>query len=126
MLIAAGAITTSFFGGQALGHAHIGIAAGIAIACFCGLGFVVLAILWPRRDWELSLAPGQIISTYLEPEEDEPLALHLIQRDLVLHLDESAASNRRRLHVLTLVLRAGALLLVTEVLAWIVALIWHQ
>jgi hypothetical protein len=41
-------------------------AAWIAIGCFVLLGFVVLMVLWPRRDWEFSLAPDQFIATYLE------------------------------------------------------------
>lgn len=55
-LIAAAAITTSFFGGQALrGRIHgFGWA---AIGCFVGLSLSVLAILWPRRDWEFVLSP---------------------------------------------------------------------
>jgi hypothetical protein len=110
-LIAAAAITTSFFGGQT------------AIGCFVLLGFAVLMVLWPRRDWEFSLAPDQFIATYLEPAEGEPLALHLIERDLALHMGRSAELNRGQLRTLMGVFRVGAVLLVVEVLAWVVALI---
>lgn len=122
-LIAAAAITTSFFGGQTLVRHHIGAWAWIAIACFVALGFAVLAILWPRRDWEFSLAPARFIATYLEPSEGDALSLHLIQRDLALHMGTSAERNRRQLRVLMTVFRTGAILLVAEVLAWVVALI---
>jgi hypothetical protein len=91
-LVAAAAITTSFFGGQTLVRHNITTAAWIAIACFVLLGFSVLLVLWPRRDWEFSLAPDQFIATYLEPAEGEPLALHLVERDLALHM--GAVPNR--------------------------------
>ena len=56
-LVAAAAITTSFFGSQTLIKHDIGAAAWIAIGCFVLLGFAVLMVLWPRRNWEFSLAP---------------------------------------------------------------------
>lgn len=121
-LIAAAAITTSFFGGQTLVKHNTTAAAWIAIGCFVLLGFAVLLVLWPRRDWEFSLAPDQFIATYLEPAEGEPLALHLIERDLALHMGRSAEQNRRQLRTLMGVFRVGAALLVIEVLAWVVAL----
>lgn len=122
-LIAAAAITMSFFGGQVLVRQDIGAAGWVAISYFVFLGFAVLATLWPRRDWEFSLAPDDFIATYLEPEVGEPLELHLIERDLALHMSRSAELNRRQLRTLMTVFRVGALLLVAEVLAWVIALI---
>jgi hypothetical protein len=122
-LIAAAAITTSFFGGQTLVRHDIGAFGWAAIGCFVLLGFAVLLILWPRRDWEFSLAPSEFIATYLEPTEGDPLEFHLIQRDLALHMGRSAELNRRQLRTLMTTFRLGALLLVAEVLAWVVALV---
>jgi hypothetical protein len=109
-LIAAAAITTSFFGVQTLVKHDISAASWIAIGCFVLLGIAVLGVLWPRRDWEFSLAPDQFIATYLEPAEGEPLALHLIERDLALHMGRSAELNRRQLRMLMGVFRVGAVL----------------
>ena len=121
-LIAAAAITTSFFGSQALrGHVHV--MSWIAIGCFVALGASVLAILWPRRDWEFGLSPERFISTYLEPTDGEPLSLPLIHRDLALHMGHSAGLNRGQLRWLLVAFRAGALLLMAEVIAWVVVLI---
>lgn len=122
-LIAAATITTSFFGGQTLVRHGIGTGAWVAVGCFVLLGFAVLLILWPRRDWEFSLAPNHFIATYLEPSDEEPLALHLIERDLALHMGRSAELNRRQFKTLIAVFRIAALLLVIEVLAWVIALI---
>lgn len=80
-------------------------------------------ILWPRREWEFSLAPDEFIATYLEPADGTPLELHLIERDLALHMGRSAELNRRQLRVLMVSFRLGALLLVAEVLAWVFALV---
>lgn len=88
-LIAAAAITTSFFGGETLVKHDISAAAWIVIGCFVLLGF----------------------------------ALHLIERDLALHMGRSAELNRRQLRALMGVFRVGAVLLVVEVLAWVVALV---
>jgi hypothetical protein len=72
--------------------------------------------------WE-SWAPDQFIATYLEPAEGKPLALHLIERDLALHMGRSAELNRRQLRTLMGVFRVGVVLLLVEVLAWVVALV---
>lgn len=124
-LIAAAAITTSFFGSQALTGPGVNAAGWVAIGCFMSLGFTVLLVLWPRRDWEFSLAPSEFIATYLEPVDGEPLELHLIERDLALHMGHSTEQNRRQLRTLVTVFRLGALLMVAEVLAWVVVLVTH-
>jgi hypothetical protein len=62
-------------------------------------------------------------STYLEPADGDPLEIHLIQRDLALHMGRSAELNRQQLRILMMVFRLGALLLMAEVLAWVVALV---
>jgi len=122
-LIASAAIATSFFGGQVLARRDIGVAGWVAIGCFVLLGLAVLAVLWPRRDWEFSLAPHEFIATYLEPADGEPWEHHLIERDLALHMGRSAELNRRQLRMLTTMFRLGGLLLIAEVLAWVIALI---
>jgi hypothetical protein len=47
----------------------------------------------------------------------------LIERDLALHMGRSTKFNREQLNTLVTVFRFGALLLVVEVLAWVVALV---
>jgi hypothetical protein len=122
-LFAAAAITTSFFGAQTLARHDLDAAVWVAVGCFVLLSFAVLVMLWPRRDWGFSLAPAQFIATYLEPVDGEPLELHLVERDLALHMGRSTKFNREQLNTLVTVFRFGALLLVVEVLAWVVALV---
>ena len=121
-LIAGAAITTSFFGGQALRH-ELHAMSWIAVVCFVALSIAVLVILWPRRDWEFNLSPAEFINTYVEPVDGEPLDLPSIHRDLSLHMGNSAALNREQLRRLTGAFRIGAVLLVAEVIAWVIALI---
>jgi hypothetical protein len=122
-LIAAAAIATSFFGGQTLAKHDVGTAGWVAIGCFVLLGFAVLVMLWPNRDWVFSLGPEDFIATYLEPVDGEPMELHLVERDLALHMDRGIELNREQLYALVTIFRFGALLLVIEVLAWVVALV---
>lgn len=122
-LIAGAAITTSFFGGQALDDQHVHLAGWVAIACFVLLSLTVLFIIWPRRDWEFAASPELMMQTYIEPEDAEPLELPLIHRDLALHMGNSAALNREQLRQVMKAFRVGALLLTAEVLAWVVVLI---
>jgi hypothetical protein len=121
-LIAAAALTTSFFGGEAIHH-NFDVVAWIAVACFVTLSFAVVAVLWPRHDWEFNLSPAQLIGTYIEPADGDPLPLPAIHRDLALHMGNSASRNRKQLHSLTGAFRLGSCLLVAEVVAWVIVLI---
>lgn len=124
-LIAAAAITTSFFGGQAITAHHVHTAAWFAIGCFIALSGSVLVILWPRHDWQFALSPAKLIATYIEPVNDPPVDLATIHRDLALHMGSSIESNRRQLRWVFGAFRVGALLLAGEVVAWVMALIHH-
>lgn len=68
------------------------------------------------------MAPSEFIAAYLEPEAGESVELHLIERDLALHMGRSADLNREQLRKLMTAFRLGVLLLVVEVLAWVVAI----
>ena len=50
VLIAAAAVTTSFFGSRALTSSDVDAWAWAAIISFALVGLTVLAILWPRHD----------------------------------------------------------------------------
>lgn len=125
-LIAAAAITTSFFGGQAITAHHVHTTAWFAIGCFIALSISVLVILWPRHDWEFALSPAKLIATYIEPTDDPPVDLATIHRDLALHMGNSIERNRRQLRWVFVAFRVGALLLAGEVVAWVIALVHHR
>ena len=124
-LIAAAAITTSFFGAQAITAHHLHPASWIAIICFIALSLAVLVILWPRDDWEFSVSPADLIATYIERTDDLSPDLATIHRDLALHMNKSMLRNRHQLGLAFRAFRIGAVLLGAEVVAWVVALIFH-
>lgn len=112
-LVAAAAIATSFFGGQAL-RRHVHPTSWLAIACFVCLSVAVLAILRPRHDCQFNLSPAGFINIYLEPPDADPLPISDIHRDLALHMGRSADRNRDQLRWLMIAFRIGAILLVLE------------
>ena len=124
-LIAAAAITTSFFGAQAITGHHLHPASWVAIVCFIALSLAVLVILWPRDDWEFAVSPADLIATYIEPTEESPVDLPAIHRDLALHMNKSILRNRHQLLLAFRAFRTGSVLLGAEVVAWVVALIFH-
>jgi hypothetical protein len=119
VLIAAAAITTSFFGSRAVSGDQLSTWVWVAVAAFAVVGICVLLVLWPRSDWSFSASAANIISEYIEPE---PLELPLIHRDLALHRSAAYDDNARRLRGLFLVFRLGLILLVVEVASWVSAL----
>lgn len=122
ILIAAAAITTSFFGGRALADGDVGTSGWIAIGCFAIVGASVLAVLWPRTDWSFTVNAQRFIGTYVESDEG-PLPLPAIHRDLALHMSASYVVNARQLRLLTIAFRIGAIFLVGEVVAWVVGIV---
>jgi hypothetical protein len=119
VLVATAAVTTSFFGGRVLTAPHQHPSTWVAIGAFGAVGVAVLAVLWPRHDWEFSANARDVIAEYIEPEA---VSLPLIHRDLALHRAASYVANARQLGSLFLAFRCGLFLLVIEVVAWVVAL----
>jgi hypothetical protein len=122
VLIAAAAVSTSLVGGPALARGH-SIASWVAIGLFALVGVSLLVALWPRRIWSFSIDAAELVAIYLEPEDDEPLDVAHIYRDLALHMSEGHKRNAARIPFLMAVLRIAVILLVVDVMAWVVALV---
>jgi hypothetical protein len=120
MLMAAAAVTTSIFVGQALAHGHAGLAAWVGIAAFAGVGLAGVDVLWPRADWEAEAWATNVITEYIEPEA---IPLAMIHRDLAIHRTASLRRNVARLRRASRSLRIGMGVLVIEVVAWVVAVV---
>jgi hypothetical protein len=86
------------------------------------VGITLLVLLWPWRDWSFTVNAQSFIQSYLEPLDEPPLDLPGIHRDLALHMETSWKANRSKLRWLQGAFRVAALLLVTEVILWIIAL----
>ena len=123
VLIAAAAITTSFFGDAALSDGRLGIAGWAAVAAFVLAAVRVVAMLWPLPGWRFAVDARAYIGTYLERPGAEPFELQRIHRDLALHMASSFARNRKHVVSLVRALRTAMLLLVLEIIAWVIALI---
>jgi hypothetical protein len=121
VLIAAAAVTTSFFGSRALTHSDLDGWAWVAIISFALLGLTVLSILWPRRDWVFTVNAATFIANYVE-HPDGALEVPAIHRDLALHMSASYNANADQLGWLFVAFRSGAILLVGEVASWVVNL----
>jgi Methyltransferase domain len=81
VLIAAAAITTSFFGSRAITGDELSVWIWLAVVAFIVVGGCVLMVLWPRSDWSFSASAADIIAEYIEPE---PVKFALVQRDLAV------------------------------------------
>ncbi len=122
LLLAAAALTTSFFGDAALADGMLGTGGWLAIAAFASLGACVLVILWPRRDWSFVVDAEELVATYLESEAG-PIDIPRIHRDLALHMARRLQGHRGHVRRLAVTLQCGAVLLVVDVVLWCVALI---
>jgi hypothetical protein len=120
LLLSGAAIATSFLGQAALEHGTT-VFTWLAIGLFAALGAAVIAILWPRNDWEYSVRPELLIANYIE--HPDPLSLEEIHRDLALHMDRSYLRNRGQLLRLVWLFRLASILLTIEVVAWVVDLV---
>jgi hypothetical protein len=120
LLLSGAAIATSFLGQASLEQGTTFVT-WVAIGMFVLLGAAVIAILWPRDDWEYAVRPEPLIANYIE--HPEPLAIAEIHRDLALHMDSSYLRNRGQLLRLVWLFRAASILLTVEVVAWVVDLI---
>ena len=120
LLLSGAAIATSFLGQASLERGTT-LVTWIAIGMFLLLGAAVIAILWPRNDWEYAVSPEQLIANYIE--HPKPLGIPEIHRDLALHMDTSYLRNRGQLLRLVWLFRAASILLTVEIVAWVVDLI---
>jgi hypothetical protein len=116
LLLSGAALATSFLGQAALERGTT-FFTWLAIGLFVLLGAAVIAILWPRNDWEYAIRPEPLIANYVE--HPEPLNISEIHRDLALHMDNSYLRNRGQLLRLVWLFRYASILLIVEVVAWV-------
>lgn len=117
ILLSAAAIATSLLGGQALDKGAPSLWVWAALACFAGVSALALLLLLPRS-WVFTAVPRRIIRIYIEAEA--PLALHMIHRDLALHMEDSYVRNEHGLEKMNARFRLALGLLALEIVAWTV------
>lgn len=122
LLLSAGAIATSFLGGQAL-RAGASAWAWIAIVFFVFFGAVALRILWPRAEGAegFTAVPSAMIARYLEGGISQPV--RKLYRELALQAEAAHDLNRDlQLIPLTRYFRVAIVLLMAEIVSWVIAL----
>lgn len=118
ILLSATAVTTSFFGAQAL-HGSSNSCSWFALACFVGVAAFSLATLWPRRR-EVAANPHRVIATYIESAE--PTSIEELHRELSIHMNGSYLENRKDFEKVVVFFQIASVLLVIEVALWIIAI----
>lgn len=119
-LLAAAALVTTFFGGQAFeGSRHVGCWGVLAIAAFVGLAVCSVAVLLPWK-FDLFLDPEDLVNEYVDAEPKPDLAT--VHRDFALHHSTSRSNNEKTVTMLQWGFRSAAILLGLEVFAWLMEL----
>jgi hypothetical protein len=89
----------------------------IAAVAFTGIGGLLLAILWPRQEWQATPSSQRVLDNVARV--DGLVSLESVHRDMALHMERAYTMNQRLYASLASYFRAAAVLLSVEVLAWI-------
>jgi hypothetical protein len=126
-MLAAAALVTSFFGGQALVQEQLDLEpwslAGLAVAAFLGMAACTVVILWPFEFW-FNVSAAEMLAIIDSRALDNRVTADEAYRELALRLEENYDYNLPRIRRLTSLFRLAILLLVIEVGAW-VAVLWR-
>jgi hypothetical protein len=116
-VLAAAALVTTFLGGRAVVTGqHLSTGAWIAIGLFIACAVCAITVLMPWK-FRWGQRPVEVVQKYLD---DDASDASVLLRDLALKHEESRKDNRPTLHTLQWLLRASALFLLAEVVAWLV------
>lgn len=122
VLLSAATISTSFFGAQSIGHRLTGLLPILASILFVAVGVCVTGLLWPRRgllfDSSLldAIADGMSLDADAAEGPDADAAIRNFVEQARLHV----RANARRLDSLFILLSAGWLLFLGEIMLWLV------
>jgi hypothetical protein len=123
-MLAAAAIVTSFFGGQAIDaqtHFDYSSTIGLAVAAFVAAALLTIVILWPFS-FRFSLSARDILAIVDARATTAPVTPEEAHRELALRLEFNYDHNSPRIQALIWCFRGAILCLVMEVGAWIAAL----
>ena len=125
-ILAATALVTSFFGGQALTHAessplYVVSFTTAALGSFIAVSLLSLAILLPFR-LRFSLRARAILSFFEDEAEDGPVGAAETLREVALQYESMHEFNARQIRVLVVCFRLAIACLVGEVGFWLTVL----
>jgi hypothetical protein len=109
------AIASSLFGSRAVA-AGLSAFGWIAVGAFGALTVALLAVMWPRKEWQDATLPSRLIA--VDIEVPDPLPVGLIRRDIARQMEAVYHENTRLYEQLARCFRAAAVLLTIEACAW--------
>jgi hypothetical protein len=126
-ILAATALVTSFFGGQALVRAggsplHLVSYTTGALASFIGASLVTLTMLLPFT-LRVTLSAVEILSFVENDPRADQLTSTGVLREVALQYESMYDSNDRQLRILEACFRLAIVFLVAEVAFWLTALV---
>ena len=125
-ILAATALVTSFFGGQAFTRAessplHLLSYTAAALGSFIAVSLLSLTILLPFR-LRFSLSAGVILSFFEDEAEDSPVGAAETLREVALQYESMYELNARQIRVLVVCFRLAIACVVGEVGFWLTVL----
>jgi hypothetical protein len=115
VILSGAAIASSLFGSRTVG-AGLSAFGWIAVLAFGGLTVALLAVLWPRAEWQDATLPSRLLG--IDIEVRNPLSGGLIKRHLALQMEAVYHENTKLYEELARWFRAAATLLAVEASAW--------
>jgi hypothetical protein len=115
VVLSGAAIASSLFGARAIDDG-LGPFAWAAVLAFLALSLALLAVLWPRTEWQPATDPSWIIRAI---EAEGQATLPRMRRRLALEMEATYRSNSRLYERLARYFRVAAALLNVEVIGWI-------
>jgi hypothetical protein len=126
-MLAAAALVTSFFGGQALVEEGLDLEpwslVGLAVAAFIAMAACTIFILWPFEFW-FNVSAAEMLAIVDSRPSDNPVTGGEAYRELALRLEDNYDYNLPTIRRLISAFRLAILCLVIEVGAW-VAVLWR-
>jgi hypothetical protein len=117
-LLAAGSITTSFLGAQAVGHGPLGFFGGAALVAFVSFLLPCIYVLLPKRDFIFSIS-GTVLYENLYEFRREPAEFY---RRLTYWLQGFWEHNQQKIESVTRFFLWGAISLTAQIALWALAL----
>jgi hypothetical protein len=118
-LLGASSVATAFLGAEGVGTQGLSGWGLVATGCFCVLGLLIVALLFPRDGWRFTLAPTAVVESYAH---NPPANTPQLYYDVAASLDEQFDFNADRLRWMFWAFRIASVFLVAGVVAWILEL----
>jgi hypothetical protein len=118
VLLAAGAIASSFLGAESLSDGDLSCFGIAAIGCFLGVTGLTIVVLWPR-EWVFRLDARKVLDDFATDESPDMRGMF---RKLAESTEDDADRNQDQLNRLLTFFQIASVLLMAEVVFWLIDL----